>query len=134
MHGGNIQNKMKSICAITCVVWAVMTGCVSAHETKRITNGVYREATSIESVTVRGETVEFKIRVVKLDRERVFSRLYRYELTENGKIRVLASSNDPVFVGGVLQYDWFWDGRDIIRKEPKSGNSVIFDLQTEVQK
>jgi len=111
-----------------------MTGCVSAHETKRITNGVYREATSIESVTVRGETVEFKIRVVKLDRERVFSRLYRYELTENGKIRVLASSNDPVFVGGVLQYDWFWDGRDIIRKEPKSGNSVIFDLQTEVQK
>lgn len=127
-------------------VLASTTQCVR-ESGKRITNGTYREPSGIEAITVNGENIEFQIRMPKGRREgEVVNRKYDYKLLTDGSIHVGASSNDEVVVAGIDSYDWFWDGRNIIRKgyewfldekdlyqkRLKSGGTVIFAPETAV--
>ncbi len=94
--------------------------------TARITDGIYREPTKIEMVAASGEMIEFNIRIVAEGQERVVSRKYKYSLQSDGKIRVFASSNDSAFVFGIMNYDWSWDGKSVLRKDTKTGDVVTF--------
>lgn len=100
-------------------------------EKNLITNGVYQEPTKIEAVIISGDEIEFKILVSNDNQTRVFNRKYKYTLSTDGKIRVSGSSNDTVFVFGVLNYDWTWDGKNIVRKHFKNGDTMIFTLKSE---
>lgn len=101
----------------------------------RVPNGIYREPSKAESVEVRGDGLIFTIRVPKLDPGRVFTRgPYKYEVNSSGKIRIYASSNDSVFVFGVLNYDWSLDGKNIVRRDVKTGDVVMFAPETKAQK
>jgi hypothetical protein len=113
---------------------ALATGCATSRGETRITPGVYREPAKVEAVAIRGDVIEFRIRVAKLDPEKIFERMYSYTVATDGVIRVIASSNDSVFVFGVLNYGWSWDGKNIVRKDPKSGEAVIFALEATAQK
>jgi hypothetical protein len=115
---------MKNIGLIGVLVLALVTSCMAA--TLRIADGVYREPAKVETVTTNGELIEFQVRVVAGDQDRIVNRRYNYSLQADGKIRVIASSNDSVFVFGIMKYDWSWDGKSITRKDPKTGEVVTF--------
>lgn len=103
-------------------------GCVTAAI--RVPSGTYRDPSNAESVEAHANGLTFSIRVPKLDPQKVLTRgPYEYKVNSSGEIHIYASSNDSVFVFGILQYAWVWDGKNIIRKEPTSGNSVTFVLQ-----
>ncbi len=100
----------------------------------QIADGVYRDPAKVETVAVDGEMVEFRIHVVAGDQERIVSRKYKYALQSDGKIRVFASSNDSAFVFGVMKYDWFLNGENVVRKDPKTGDVVTFAREVNTQK
>lgn len=123
---------MKSIGLIACLALASLTSCMAT--TARITDGIYREPAKVEMVAASGEMIEFRIRIVAEGQECVVSRKYKYSLQSDGKIRVFASSNDSAFVFGVMNYDWSWDGKSVVRKDPKTGDVVTFAAEPPGQK
>ncbi len=110
------------------LVLASIAGWATAAEKQHMVNGTYREPRQVESVGVREEVVEFRIKIPKLNADQLFSGTYHYSVLPDGHIRVNASSNDSVFVFGVNRFGWIWDGKNIVRKDPKSGETVIFSL------
>gem|GEM_PF-5688059 len=67
-------------------------------------------------------------------------REYDYEMTDNDRIHIVGSSGDAVFVEAVIAYEWYWDGKRIIRKRvyyegdvmhavKKYGETVIFTTE-----
>ncbi len=113
-----------------CLMFAGTTICASGEGDNRIPDGVYLEPKKIESVTATGDELTFKIYVSRGQEKAILERKYKYSVSGDGKIRVVGSSNDTGLVFGVLRYDWLWDGKTIVRKDPKSGDTVIFPLQT----
>jgi hypothetical protein len=123
---------MKNIGLIACLILGSLTSCMATSA--RISAGVYREPAKIEMVAVDGEIIEFQIRVVAGDQDRIVNRKYKYALRPDGKIRVFASSNDSAFVFGVMKYDWSWDGKNVVRKDPKAGEVVTFAREANARK
>lgn len=123
---------MKNIRLIASLFLTIVTGCMATNV--RITDGIYREPAKVEMVAANGETLEFQIRVVTGGRDRIVNRKYKYSIESDGKIRVFASSNDSAFVFGVMKYDWSWDGKNVVRKDPKTGDVVTFSPEAKAQK
>jgi hypothetical protein len=94
-----------------------------------IANGVYREPAKVEMVAVQGEEIEFQINISNGKESWILKRKYKYLLLSGGKIHVIASSNDSAFVFGVMKYDWFWNGRVILREDPKTRNTTTFERE-----
>jgi hypothetical protein len=110
---------MKSFWALLCLaVVAAIPSCVSDTGI-RIPDGVYREPSRSEVVTVKGKDIEFRLRMPKGEgmKGKVLTRSYDYDVETDGKILVGASSSDSFWVFGIEAYDWFWDGKRIIRKK-----------------
>lgn len=98
---------------------------------QRITDGVYREPSKAESLTVKGQSVTLELVASKGPRLGKVSGTYQYEILTNKELRFGASSNDSFFVFTVLAYDWIWDGSNIIRTKRENGEKVVFSPQTE---
>jgi len=124
---------MKIFTVFAC--WFLLCGCVSSVAGMPVPNGTYREPSKAESIEVRGTGLTFTIRVPKLDPGKEFTRgPYKYAVNSSGEIHIYASSNDSVFVFGILNYNWSWDGKNIVRKDTKTGNVVTFTLETDAKK
>jgi hypothetical protein len=132
---------MKSIClAGGLIALASVTSCVSDLKTP-IPNGVYREPSKVEAVTVNGPKLEFQIRAPKgAFQGKMATREYDYGMTDNDEIHIIGSSGDAVFVEAIIAYEWYWDGKRIIRKRvyyegdvmrpvKKYGETVIFTTE-----
>jgi hypothetical protein len=59
---------------------------------------------------------------------------YRYAILPSGGIHIEASSNDSVYLFGIWRFAWSWDGKNIVRKDVKSGDVVTFALEADAQK
>ena len=110
---------------------------LGVHE-RLIPNGVYREPTKTESLTVTGSDIEFRLKYVRDEKEVITNRHYHYDLAADGGIRLRGSSNDPLFLFIVIGNEWRLDGTTIVRQHygaagkewvPK-GDSVSFALVT----
>jgi len=113
----------------------LLSGCVASTAALRVPSGIYREPSNAESIEARENGLTFSIRVPKLDPQKVLTRgPYEYAVNSSGKIRIYASSNDSVFVFGVLNYDWSWDGKNIVRRDVKTGDVVTFAREANAQK
>ena len=124
---------MKTFAAF--VLTFLLSGCVASTAATRVPGGIYREPSNAESIEVRESGLTFSIRVPKLDPLKVLTRgPYEYAVTSSGPIRIYASSNDSVFVFGVLSYDWSWDGKNIVRKDVKTGDVVTFAREANAEK
>ena len=98
----------------------------------RMPIGIYHEASRIESIKVGQKRLAFTIHVTGFDPQKVFTReYYEYTINSLGEIRIYGSSNDVVFLDGIMNYDWFWDGKNIIREDRKTGNVVTFVRESE---
>ncbi len=134
--GGRTKDRAKDMkhfsMAVCLVVLASTTSCRHGSG-KRISNGVYREPSGIESLAVNEEKIEFHIRIPNEQLPGVFTRTYTYGFETDTAFYVNGSSNDPVLVEGILRYNWFWDGTNILRKKHKTGETVIFAPVAAVQ-
>jgi hypothetical protein len=118
---------MKTISQGIAIVLAVaLIGCSGDGPRTQITKGLYLEPSKVESVSVSGDQISFKIFVENGERSGVFDRTYDYTLDRDGEIRVHGSSNDPVLVLGVLRYHWFWNGATIVRRDLVAHRDVEF--------
>jgi hypothetical protein len=117
----------KSFALAFFLIWTWATSGMAGNSP--ITNGVYRESTKVETVSIQGEEIEFQIRVPDGKEERLVKRKYKYRLLPGSDIHVIASSNDSVFVFGILKYEWFWDGKAIVRKQRKGGGTTVFERE-----
>lgn len=107
----------------------LFSACFTANTGIEVPSGVYRDPSGAESIEARGKRLTFSIRVPKLDPQKVLTRgPYEYAVDSSGKIRIYASSNDSVFVFGIMNYGWSWDGTNIIRQQPRSAEVVAFAL------
>src|SRR5688500_2117711 len=111
---------MKSLCMPLALLLLASTPRCIRDSGRKIPDGVYREPSKIEALTVQGDRIEFQIRVLNERLPGIATREYRYKVLTNDELRFRASSNDTVFVEGVLRYGWLWDGKNIVRKKYKS--------------
>jgi hypothetical protein len=120
---------------VTFVLGLLLSGCVASTTTIRVPGGIYREPGNAESIEACENGLTFSIRVPEIDPQKVFPRgPYCYAMEVSGKIRIYASSNDAAFLFEFLNYDWFWDGKNIVRKNVKSGDVVTFARKANAQK
>jgi hypothetical protein len=113
----------------------LLSGCVASTTVVQVPSGIYREPSHAESIEARGNGLTFSIRVPKLDPQKVLTRgPYEYAVNSSGHIRIYASSNDSVFVFGIMNYDWSWDGKNIVRKDVRTGEVVTFAPEAKAQK
>ena len=77
-----------------------------------------------EEILVLQSEIRFRIGVNKdfLDRQ------YKYTVLTNGRIQPFPMTSSEVLLG-VGSYDWYWDGKAIIRQNPKTGEIVKFRLK-----
>jgi hypothetical protein len=145
--GGRMGNRfhcMKLLCATLVVVVATILPNCGLDSRQRIPVGVYEEPSGQERVTSKGETLEFQVRLIGGQHEgKIGTNDYSYQVLRTGEIHVISSSSGAVFMEGILPYEWFWDGNQIIRKrvEPsrdergnmatKLGPPVIFARKTQ---
>ncbi|MEY2519951.1 MAG: hypothetical protein QOF24_1710 [Verrucomicrobiota bacterium] len=122
---------MKILCvAIVLGVATLLPECI--HETdQKIIDGVYRESSKIEALTVKGQNMTLQLNVTKGPRLGVRSGQYEYHVLTNRELHFNASSNDSFFVFTILDYDWIWDGTNIVRKHGQTGETVIFAREIE---
>lgn len=100
---------------------------------EKIPVGVYEEPSRQERVTAKGRTLRFRVRMVMGRHQgEIFDGEYTYQLLTNGRINVRSSSSDPVFLDGVYLYDWFWDGKQIIRRNIESTRDEHGNLDTKL--
>jgi hypothetical protein len=108
---------MKSLWVMFSMMLLVTISCSSGKE-RRIPPGTYRAQSRQESITVTQSDLEFKISVRRGgDGNGVINRKYKYSLDDDGIIAVMGSSNDSAFVFGILDSDWMFDGKNIVRKD-----------------
>lgn len=132
MPGVSIRNEgvrnvgSKSVAAALCLTWALMASGMASST--HIESGIYADPTGVDLVSVWREEIEFQIQLSEDGREtRILKGKYRYLLLPSDQIRVIASSNDPAFVFGIMKYDWYWNGKAIVRKNPVTGKSTLFE-------
>jgi hypothetical protein len=113
---------MKTFFALLTFFFAV--GCViSAAE---ITTGVYRNADKTEWIAVQGRALSFNIYLKSKRGKELITRKYTgYGLHSNGRFWPSPTTSIDASAG-IGAYDWFWDGKNIVRKDPKSGEAVSF--------
>lgn len=83
-------------------------------EDRPIPDGTYVEASGKERITVRGPEIHFYV-VIRSDPDEFLDRTYGYTVWPNGRLQPNpVRSADAVF--GVGQFDWYWDGKNIVQK------------------
>ncbi|MEN3367886.1 MAG: hypothetical protein V7609_29 [Verrucomicrobiota bacterium] len=122
---------MKIFCASIVLAVTVLLPACTDETTEKITDGVYREPSKIELLTVKGQRMTLQLSVAKGPRLGVRSGQYEYHVLKNRKLSFDASSNDSFFVQTILDYDWIWDGNRIVRKEKQTGQTLVFARDTE---
>ena len=121
--------KIFSVTAITAIV-AFLPECTSRTD-QRITDGIYREPSGIEMLTIKGRDITLQLNVTKGPRLGIVTGTYRYDVLKNGELRFGASSNDAFFVFTILDYTWIWNGKDIVRKHSETRETVVFSREGE---
>ena len=117
---------MKIVCfAVAASLIGFLPQCIR-DSGQRITDGVYREPSKVESLAVKGQFMTLELNVVKGPRLGLIQGTYQYEILTNQELRFRASSNDSFFVFTILNYDWIWNGKDIVRKHSETGATVVF--------
>jgi hypothetical protein len=117
---------VKIVClTIVLGIAAILPECIN-DSGQTITDGVYREPARVEELTVKGREMTLQLNSIKGSHLGIIRRTYRYEVLTDGKLRFLASSNDSFFVFTILNYEWSWDGKDIVRKHKETGEAVVF--------
>ena len=121
--------KIFSAVAIATIV-AFLSEC-SNRTDQRITEGIYREPSGVEMLTIKGRGIAFQLNVTKGPRLGIVTEAYRYDVLKDGELRFGASSNDAFFVFTILDYAWIWNGKDIVRKHKQTGATVVFSREGE---
>jgi hypothetical protein len=109
---------MRAVLVLLLTVVLQVSGC-EPRSRARIPDGVYREPSGVEMLKVKGSEIEFHIRVLNPQMPGIFDRTYTYHIEHRDGADELGfggSSNDAVRVEGVGKYQWYWDGKNIIRK------------------
>jgi hypothetical protein len=130
---------MKSLLVAACLILLGTVSCASNTEEKRIADGVYRSPSKTEMVAIRGREIEFQIRVSDGQKEQVIHRKYpNYALLSDGKFWPTPTASVPIrsadYFLGVGRFELFWDGTEITRKDPKTGDVVTFAREANAQK
>ena len=107
---------------------AFLPGCTNRTD-QRIIDGIYREPSGIEMLTIKGRDITLQLNVTKGPRLGIVTETYRYDVLKNGELRFGASSNDSFFVFTILDYAWIWNGKDIVRKHSETGATVVFSRE-----
>jgi hypothetical protein len=102
------------------VLLAGMGGCPpDAH---LIIEGVYVSPSNDESVSVAETQVRFHIRGGGLRQDRILDHTYpEYTVMDDGEIRPGPMTSDDA-AAGVGWFDWYWDGENIVQKDPRATN------------
>lgn len=96
------------------------SGC-AATAPHSIPIGIYGSDTRGEEISVSPEEIKFHLKVD----ERFVDHTYDYTVQANGRIYLSPQVSSDILLG-VPKYQWFWDGKAIIQKQPKTGESTKF--------
>jgi hypothetical protein len=99
----------------------VAFGCMAQH--RPIPTGTYiSDSKPGEEVSVSPSDIRFRVKV----KDRLVDRKYDYTVyPKDGEIQPKGlTSND--FMVGIGFYDWYWDGKAILRKDANTGESVAY--------
>ena len=92
--------------------------------------GTYLSPIGDESVSVRESQLYFHVRIDDRHPDRLVNRTCDYGVVK-GHIALdsdrAATSVEAAF--GFARYDWEWDGEAIIRRDPRTGETVRFTRQ-----
>jgi hypothetical protein len=98
----------------------LLSRCVASTAGIRVPSRTYYESGNAELVESCESGLTFTIRVPKLSSRKVFTRgPYRYAILPSGRIHVEAPSNDSIYLFGIWRFAWFWNGKNIVRKDVK---------------
>jgi len=95
----------------------LLAAAACATDSHPIEDGTYFARSGKDSISVRGEEMRFVLTIKGDGREQTFNRSYRYTVLRDGRIQPHpVRSADAIF--GIGQFDWYWDGKEIIQKIP----------------
>src|SRR6266404_6194835 len=114
---------MKLLCtALSFIIVALLPNC-GLDSGQRIPAGVYEEPSGQERVVSKDEKLQFEVRLVGGQYEgKIGTNDYSYQVLRTGEIHVISSSSGAVFMQGILPYEWFWDGKQIIRQRTEAAH------------
>lgn len=115
----------KLVQGLAWVALLLFTGSCNAG-TQLMKEGHYLGDIEVKSATIKGDQITFKLMHEDRSGVRLVERTYRYSHAKDGRINLVASSNDPVFVFSLMKYHWYWNGETIVRKGPEKGIEVVF--------
>lgn len=92
----------------------------------QIPKGLYQEPGKAELITVSNMELEFEMLPPNHFENKSVHRTYKFKLLDDGTIQVIGSSNDRFFVMYILNFEWSWRGEGIVRKDRKSGATLVF--------
>ncbi len=72
-------------------------------------------------VSVLATKIRFHVKV----NDGFVDHVYDYAVESDGRIRLSPQVSSDILLG-VPKYQWFWDGKVILQREPRTGESVEF--------
>jgi hypothetical protein len=118
----------------------------AARKEVRIEPGVYRKPSTTEKtvdyaffdgarkrwtvdileVEPRREELEFRMRATNGTEQHGLVRRYPYGLSKVNRGRLLIEGPSATHYLGINHFHWFWDGKNIVRKEISIGETLIY--------
>ena len=108
----------------------LLGGCV-IHTDTSIPDGTYRNAANDTALIVDGELVEFHIPPTDSGTNpHRLGRAYPYQLSKDGSLHFMGSSNDSYYLRLILDCRWRWDGSSFQCRRD-DGTTTVFARSTD---
>lgn len=105
----------------------VAAGCAMPY--RPIPPGTYRPAAGEERIVVTASHIWFHVNVDRENPDIIGSREYPYEVSADGSILFIVSSNSVYGLHLSMDYAWHWRGNEIVKTHTESGDETHFVLQ-----
>jgi len=113
-----------------CIFILLLLACVSCKTPLRVPDGIYLAQNGDGKIESGKDGLIFTIYAPNIQPQNALTRgPYTYDMEPSGEIRIHGSSNDSIFLFVIMDNDWSWDGKNIVRKERKSGKTQMFTIE-----
>jgi len=108
---------------IAILLSCLLLGCTSKSQT--LPSGMYRASTNDQRVLVQGRQIRFWI-VLEESRTNLHKEAFPdHSVWPNGRLQSFPM-REAEAVLGVGRFDWSWDGTNILRRNGRTGEIIVF--------
>ncbi len=93
-----------------------------------IPSGTYYPESGDEKIMVIPSMIYFHVNVDRKNPDIIGSRDYPYEVSPDGNIYFVVSSNSVFGLSLAMDYDWLWRGGKIVKVDLETGKTTVFAM------